>query len=245
MGNVSYDFAGRTAIVTGAARGIGLALATHLRTAGATVYVADYDVEEAVAAAAAIDAVALPLDVSSTAAVEAGVAQVIRESGRLDIVVNNAGILRDRVIWKLSDEDWNDVMAIHLGGTFRMTRAVIPQMREQQYGRIINVTSYSGVRGNTGQANYSAAKAGIIGFTKTVAKEVARFGITVNALLPNAATRMIESIPDAKLAELAAVVPMGRFGRPDEMAAAVSFLAAEEAGYITGITLPVDGGASM
>lgn len=245
MGNVSYDFAGRTAIVTGAARGIGLALATHLRTAGATVYVADYDVDEAVAAAAAIDAIALPLDVSNTAAVEAGVAQVIRESGRLDIVVNNAGILRDRVIWKLTDEDWDDVMAIHLGGTFRMTRAAIPQMREQQYGRIINVTSYSGVRGNTGQANYSAAKAGVIGFTKTVAKEVARFGITVNALLPNAATRMIESIPDAKLAELAAVVPMGRFGRPDEMAAAVSFLAAEEAGYITGITLPVDGGASM
>ncbi|PZF82345.1 3-oxoacyl-ACP reductase FabG [Jiangella anatolica] len=245
MGNLSFDFTGRTAIVTGAARGIGLALATHLRRAGATVYVADYDVEEAGVAAAAIDADALPLDVSDTAAVEAEVARVVAESGRLDIVVNNAGILRDRVVWKLTDDDWNEVMAIHLGGTFRMTRAAIPHFRKQEYGRIINVTSYSGVRGNTGQANYSAAKAGIIGFTKTVAKEVAAFGITVNALLPNAATRMIESIPEAKLAELAAVVPMGRFGRPDEMAAAVSFLASEEAGYITGITLPVDGGASM
>jgi 3-oxoacyl-[acyl-carrier protein] reductase len=245
MGNLTFDFTGRTAVVTGAARGIGLALGTHLRSAGATVYLADHDAAEVTRAAAGIDARALAMDVSDTTAVDAAVARIVAESGRLDIVVNNAGILRDRVVWKLTDDDWDDVLAIHLGGTFRMTRAAIPHFRGQHYGRIINVTSYTGLRGNTGQANYAAAKAGIIGFTKTVAKEVARFGVTVNALLPNAETRMVASIPEDKRAGFAAAVPMGRFGQPREMADAVSFLASEEAGYITGVVLAVDGGISM
>ncbi len=245
MGNLTFDFTGRTAVVTGAARGIGLALGTHLRSAGATVYLADHDAAEVTRAAAGIDARALAMDVSDTTAVDAAVARIVAESGRLDIVVNNAGILRDRVVWKLTDDDWDDVLAIHLGGAFRMTRAAIPHFRGQHYGRIINVTSYTGLRGNTGQANYAAAKAGIIGFTKTVAKEVARFGVTVNALLPNAETRMVASIPEDKRAGFAAAVPMGRFGQPREMADAVSFLASEEAGYITGVVLAVDGGISM
>jgi 3-oxoacyl-[acyl-carrier protein] reductase len=148
-------------------------------------------------------------------------------------------------VWKLTDDDWADVLTVHTGGTFRFTRACVPQFRAQSYGRVINVTSYTGLRGNPGQANYAAAKAGVIGFTKTVAKELARFGVTVNAISPNAETRMIESLPPPKRAELTAAIPLGRFAAPREMAAAVAFLASEEAGYVTGVVLPVDGGMSM
>jgi 3-oxoacyl-[acyl-carrier protein] reductase len=159
--------------------------------------------------------------------------------------VNNAGILRDRVVWKLTDADWQAVLGVHLTGTFNMTRAAVPAMREQGYGRFVNVTSYTGLHGNVGQANYAAAKAGIIGFTRTTAKELARFGITVNAISPNAETDMVASIPEDRLAELRAEIPMGRFSAPSEAAPAVGFLASEEAGYITGVVLPVDGGLSI
>jgi 3-oxoacyl-[acyl-carrier protein] reductase len=145
----------------------------------------------------------------------------------------------------MTDEQWQAVLDVHLTGTFAMTRAVVPAMRTASYGRIVNVTSFTGLHGNIGQANYAAAKAGIIGFSKTVAKEVARFGITVNAISPNAETAMTAAIPPDKKAELTAQVPMGRFADPGEMAAAVAFLASEEAGYITGVVLPVDGGLSM
>jgi 3-oxoacyl-[acyl-carrier protein] reductase len=160
-------------------------------------------------------------------------------------LVNNAGILRDGVLWKMTDEDWDAVLAVHAGGTFKFTRACVPHFRARSYGRIINVTSYTGLRGNTGQANYATAKAGIIGFTKTAAKELARFGISVNAISPNAETRMVAAIPPEKLAELAAAIPMGRFAQPSEMCAAVGFLASDISGYITGVVLPVDGGISM
>lgn len=163
----------------------------------------------------------------------------------MDIVVNNAGILRDGVVWKLTDEDWDQVMAVHAGGTFRMTRAAIPTFRAQQYGRVINVTSYTGLRGNVGQSNYAMAKAGIIGFTKTVAKETSRFGVTVNAISPNAETRMIASIPPEKRKVLDAAIPMGYFADPKDMCAAVGFLASEEASYVTGVVLPVDGGIAI
>jgi 3-oxoacyl-[acyl-carrier protein] reductase len=161
------------------------------------------------------------------------------------VLVNNAGITRDTVVWKMDDQQWQDVISVHLTGTFNLTRAAIPRMRAAEYGRIVNVTSYTGLHGNIGQANYAAAKAGIIGFTKTVAKEVARFGITVNAISPNADTAMTAAIPAEKKAELTAAIPLGRFGEAREMAAAVGFLASEEAGYITGVVLPVDGGLSM
>ena len=170
---------------------------------------------------------------------------MIAETGRIDVLVNNAGILRDGVVWKLSDEDYEAVLAVHAGGTFRFTRAVVPHLRRQGTGRIINVTSYTGLRGNPGQSNYAMAKAGIIGFTKTTAKELARFGVTVNAISPNARTRMINSIPPEKLAQLAVDIPMGRFADASEMTAAVAFLASDEAAYITGVVLPVDGGLSM
>ena len=185
------------------------------------------------------------VDVSDTAEVESAIAQVVDGSGRIDVLVNNAGILRDGVLWKLTDDDFNTVLGVHSGGTFRLTRACVPHFRARKFGRVINVTSYTGIRGNIGQSNYAMAKAGIIGFTKTAAKELARFGVTVNAISPNAHTRMIASIPPDKFAELEAAIPLGRFGEPAEMCDAVAFLASQEAGYITGVVLPVDGGISM
>ncbi|MFY1697896.1 SDR family NAD(P)-dependent oxidoreductase [Solwaraspora sp. WMMA2101] len=245
MGNLTFDFTGRTVVVTGAARGVGLAIGRHFRDAGATVYLVDLEAETVKAAADQIGAVGVAADVADTGQVTDVVQRVVAESGRIDVLVNNAGILRDGVVWKLSDEAYESVMAVHAGGTFRFTRAVVPHLRRQGGGRIINVTSYTGLRGNPGQSNYAMAKAGIIGFTRTTAKELARFGITVNAISPNAQTRMISAIPAAKLAQLTADIPMGRFGDASEMAAAVAFLASDEAAYVTGVVLPVDGGLSL
>jgi len=243
--SLTFEFKGQSVIVTGAARGIGLELGRFFQDAGAQTYLVDMDGDEVTARASEIGATGIAADVSSTGDVESAVARVVQETGRLDVVVNNAGILRDQVVWKLSDDDWDTVLATHLGGTFRFTRAAVPHFRARSYGRIINVTSYTGLRGNPGQANYAAAKAGIIGFTKTTAKELARFGITVNAISPNAETRMIASIPEEKKSQLTAGIPMGRFAMPSEMVTAVGFLASTEAGYVTGITLPIDGGLSI
>jgi 3-oxoacyl-[acyl-carrier protein] reductase len=245
MPTCSFDFTGRSVVVTGAARGVGRALAESFQRSGAAVFMIDADAAELDAAAADVGAVGLPADVSDTDAVEAVVARVLEDTGRLDVLVNNAGILRDGVSWKLTDADWDAVLAVHVGGTYRFTRAATPHFRSQGSGRVINVTSYTGLHGNPGQANYAAAKAGIIGFTKTAAKELARFGVTVNAISPNADTRMIASIPEERRAEIAAGIPLGRFADPAEMAGAVCFLASDEAAYITGVVLPVDGGISM
>ena len=243
MGNVSFDFTGRTVIVTGAARGIGLELARHFQTAGGSVFMVDFDGEELDKAAAEVGATAVQADVAKTEDVERVVAAAVEQTGKVDVLVNNAGILRDRVLWKLTDDDWEQVLGVHAGGTFRFTRACVPHFRAAGYGRVVNVTSYTGLHGNRGQANYATAKAGIIGFTKTAAKELAAFGVTVNAISPNAATRMIDSIPEEQ--RKATSGPMGRYADPAEMAAAVAFLASEEAAYITGVVLPVDGGLSM
>lgn len=243
---VRFDFRGRTVIVTGAGRGIGFELARAFGVAGATVGLLDVDNESVERAAAEVDG-GLPLvaSVADGASVVSAFATLVEATGRLDVLVNNAGILRDRMMWKLMDEDWSAVIAVHLTGTFNCTRAVTPTMREAGYGRIVNVTSYTGLHGNVGQANYAAAKAGIIGFTKTCAKELAPYGITVNAVSPNARTTMVDSIPSAQLELLKAQIPMRRFAEPEEMAPAVAFLASEEAGYITGVVLPIDGGLSM
>lgn len=245
--SVSFDFTGRTVLVTGGARGIGLALSRFFAAAGANLCMADVD-EAAlgeVATDVLADAIPLVMDVADAASVATAVSHVVDETGRLDVVVNNAGILRDRVVWKLSDEDWQAVLGVHLTGTFNLTREAVPTMRGQGYGRIVNVTSFTGLHGNVGQANYAAAKAGIIGFTRTTAKELARFGITVNAISPNAETDMVASIPEERLDELRAQIPMGRFSTPSEAGPAVGFLASEQAGYITGVVLPVDGGLSI
>jgi 3-oxoacyl-[acyl-carrier protein] reductase len=245
MANLTYDFSGRTVVVTGAARGVGRAIGQHFHAAGAAVYLVDSEPGVLSETAREIGAAGLAADVTDSAQVDAVVARVVAETGRLDVLVNNAGILRDGVVWKLSDDDYESVMAVHAGGTFRFTRAAVPHFRRQGSGRVINVTSYTGLRGNPGQSNYAMAKAGIIGFTKTTAKELARFGTTVNAISPNAQTRMLSSVPPGKLAELAARIPMGRFAEASEMAAAVAFLASDEASYITGTVLPVDGGLSL
>ncbi len=244
--SISFDFSGRTVLVTGGGRGIGRALGQFFADAGATVAVADVDAHALAEVTAALPGtIPLQIDVSDSGSVAAGVADVLTRTGRIDVVVNNAGILRDRVVWKLTDADWQAVLGVHLTGTFNMTRAVVPAMREQGYGRIVNVTSYTGLHGNVGQSNYAAAKAGIIGFTLTTAKELARFGITVNAISPNAETEMVASIPEDRRAELQAQIPIGRFSAPYEVGPAVGFLASEQSGYITGVVLPVDGGLSI
>lgn len=245
MGNITFDFTDRSVVVTGAARGIGKEVARAFAHNGASVYLVDPDAGEVEVAAAEIGGTAIVGDVSASADAEAAVERVVDDTGRLDIIVNNAGILRDRVIWKLTDDDWEQVLAVHAGGTFRMTRAAVPHFRAAGYGRIVNVTSYTGLHGSVGQANYATAKAGIIGFTKTVAKELAAFGVTVNAISPNAETRMIASIPEERRAQITEQIPLKRFAEPSEMAAAIAFLASEEAGYITGTVLPVDGGIAM
>ena len=245
MGGVSFDFSGQSVIVTGGARGIGLGLGRAFAAWGAAVTLVDFDEEALAAAAAEIGQFGTRADVGATSDVNAAVQEVMTRTGRIDVLVNNAGILRDGVVWKLSDREWDDVMNTHSGGTFRFTRAVVPHMRAQSFGRIINITSYTGLRGNTGQSNYAMAKAGIIGFTKSTAKELARFNITVNAVSPNAETQMIASIPADKKAALASAIPLGRFGSAAEMAPPVGFLASEAAAYITGVVLPVDGGIAI
>ena len=245
MSELKPTFANRTVIVSGAARGIGRALAAGFVEAGADVVLVDLDRDAVAVAAKEVGGRGIAADVSSTADVARVVEEAVSANGRVDVLVNNAGLLRDKVLWKLEDEDWDAVLGVHLGGTFRLTRACVPHFRAREYGRIVNVTSYTGLHGNIGQAAYAAAKAGIIGFTKTAAKELARFGVTVNAISPNAETRMVESMPEPKRAEIAAMVPMGRFAAPEEIFSTVAFLASADAGYVTGTVVPVDGGLSM
>ncbi|MCK8613806.1 SDR family oxidoreductase [Gordonia sp. C13] len=246
IGKIQPDFAGSTVVVTGGAQGIGYEIVSYFRDAGAKVAVLDYDAALLDKAWGSVDNVhTAAVDVSDGDAVAAAIDGVVAWAGGVDVVVNNAGIARDAVVWKLTDDQWRSVLDVHLTGTFMVTRAVVPHMRAAGAGRIINVTSYTGMHGNIGQANYAAAKGGIIAFTKTVAKEVARFGITCNAISPNASTAMVAAVPADKLAEMTASVPVGRFADAAEMAPAVGFLASEQAAYVTGVVLPVDGGVSM
>jgi 3-oxoacyl-[acyl-carrier protein] reductase len=242
---LSFNYSARTVIVTGAAQGIGAELVAFFRAAGADVVAVDLDGEKLTEVSSRTGALAVIGDVSSTDTAEAVVDRALQATGRVDVLVNNAGVLRDNVVWRITDAEWDLVLAVHAGGTFKLTRACVPAFRAQNSGRVINVTSYTGLHGNPGQANYATAKAGIIGFTKTVAKELSRFGVTVNAISPNAGTRMVQSIPTDRRAAIEATIPLGRFAAPKEMCAAIGFLASDEAAYITGVVLPVDGGLSM
>ena len=244
------DLTGRIVFVTGASRGIGRAIAERCASAGATVVACARDdharpTVDAIAAAGGV-AHAQTLDVTDAESVSGAVRATLDQFGRIDVVVNNAGIVRDRFMLRMTPDEWDVVLATNLTSAFRCTQAVLRPMMKQRRGRIVNVGSVVGQSGNAGQVNYAASKAGLIGFTKALAREVASRGITVNVVSPG----MIETDMTANLSEdvretLAAQIPVGRFGAPDDVAAAVCFLASDEAAYITGQVLSVNGGMYM
>ena len=241
------NLANRVAIVTGSGRGIGRAIALRLSETGATVVVNDID-ESAQGVAEEIKAMnrqslAILADVSLSSDVARLVETTRATYEKVDILVNNAGITRDQLVVRMSDEDWDRVLTVNLKSTFLCTRAVLRHMIKQRWGRIISIASIVGIVGNPGQANYASAKAGIIGFTRTVAKEVASRGITVNAIAPGFIdTEMTQQLGEDRRQELMRHIPLGYLGSPRDVAEAVAFLASEEARYITGQVLNVDGG---
>jgi 3-oxoacyl-[acyl-carrier protein] reductase len=242
---------GRAAIVTGAAQGIGRAIAECLAQAGADIAVADLDPGHSAETVASVEklgrkALNIKVNVADANETKAMVEHVLKMWGKVDILINNAGITRDGLLLRMKEEDWNLVLQVNLNGTFNCTKAVLPSMTKQRYGRIVNIASIVGMIGNVGQANYSASKAAVIGFTKTVGREYASRNITVNAVAPGfIETAMTQGLPADVKETLLKQIPLGRLGKPADIAAAVRFLVSEEAAYITGHVLHVNGGMLM
>lgn len=241
----------KTALVTGSTRGIGQAIARRLAAEGAAVGVCGRSQEAAAAIAKQIEAeggraIGLALDVTDAASVESAVGRFLDEFGRVDVLVNNAGITKDNLLLRLSEADWDEVFEVNLKGVYRTTRACLRPMLKQRSGRIINVSSIVGLIGNPGQANYAAAKSALFGFTKSLAREVAGRGITVNAVAPGfIGTDMTAALSSEQQEALQTKIPLGRVGEPSEVAGVVFFLASDDASYITGQTIVVDGGLAM
>ena len=242
---------GKVALVTGAAQGIGRAIGLLLARNGADIVVSDINLEKAEETAKEIRAIgpkamALKVDVSNLSDVERMVEGILEKLAKIDILVNNAGITRDKLILRMTEEDWDAVLGVNLKGTFNCTKAVIRHMTKQRSGKIVNIASVVGEMGNAGQANYSASKAGVIGLTKTIAREYAQRGINVNAIAPGyIETPMTEALPGKAKEELKKLIPMERLGKPEDVAEAVLFLVSEESNYITGQVLNVNGGIYM
>jgi 3-oxoacyl-[acyl-carrier protein] reductase len=246
------EFTGKIAVVTGGSRGIGRAICLRLAEGGAKVVV-NYHSNEA-AAAEVVDqikanggeALAVQADVSQVADAQALVDAAKKAFGRIDVLVNNAGTTRDTLIMRMSEEDWDIVIDTNLKGTFNCIKAASRQMMRQRSGRIVNITSVAGLAGNAGQANYASAKAGIIGLTKTIAKELGSRGVTCNAVAPGFVyTDLTSSLPEELIQAAVDRTPLGRTGTPEDMAAAVAFLVSDDASFITGQTLAVDGGLAI
>jgi len=245
------ELSGKVALVTGAAQGIGKAIAMLLARNGADVVVSDINLEKAQETTNEIQGMgrrsfAIKVNVADLKDVERMVEAIVEQFGRIDILVNNAGITRDRLILRMTEEDWDAVLDVNLKGTFNCTKAVIRHMSKQKSGKIVSIASVSGEMGNPGQANYAASKAGVIGFTKTIAREFAGRGINVNAIAPGyIQTPMTDAIPEKAKEELKRMIPMERLGRPEDVAQAVLFLVSENSSYITGQVLNVNGGIYM
>ena len=252
MGNSCKPLEGKTAIVTGGSRGIGRAIAEALAARGADVAIADIQFELAQATAQEIAAesgqqvIPVEINVASLEQAKAMVKTVLDTFGKVDILVNNAGITRDDLLMRMKEADWDDVININLKGAWNCSKAVIRSMMKKRYGKIINISSVSGQAGQAGQTNYSASKAGLIGLTKAMAREVASRGINVNAVAPGfIPTVLTNDLPDELKDAILSATPMGRMGTPQEIANAVAFLASDDASYITGQILGVDGGMVM
>jgi len=247
---MSTTFAGQTALVTGASRGIGRAIALELAGHGlkvigtATTEAGAQSITEAFGGREGCRG--LCLNVNDAAGVDAAIEAIVKEHGALHVLVNNAGITRDTLAMRMKDEDWDAVLDTNLKAVFRLSRAVMRTMMKQRYGRIVSITSVVGASGNPGQANYAAAKAGVAGMTRALARELGSRGITVNCVAPGfIATDMTEVLPEAQKTALLQQIPLGRLGAPEEIAQAVAFLASPQAGYITGTELHVNGGMFM